>query len=135
MAEINTTWTYREHSFPLDMNDTDVLERYDAAVLAMRGEFKKLPVGATDAREIIAYCAGVRAMIDTLFGDGTTTALIGDSKKPTDYDAVYESLTDFVHEQAAENYERRVSLLNKYSPNRAARRVFERAAEKIGKEK
>ena len=132
---MNTSWSCNGHRFHIDMNDLETLERYDAAVLAMRGEFQKLPAGATDARQLIAYCAGVRAMIDTLCGEGTTELLISDSKRPTDYDDVYESLTDFVHDQVADAAERRQKLLRKYKPdpNREARRVLDQLAEKIEK--
>ena len=126
MAEINKIWMFNGHEFPLDMDDTEVLERYDAAVLAMREAFRELPLNATDARQIVAYCAGVRAMIDTLCGEGTTTLLIGESKRPSDFDVVYESLIDFVHEQTDAAYKHRLHLLNKYKPNREQRRNMDK---------
>lgn len=128
-----TSWTYRSRAFELDMNDLDTLARYDSAVEAMKSAFAECPPGATDARHLIAYCEGIRRMLDALFGDGTADALLGGTRKPTDFDAVYDSLTDFVHEQTAANAERRAQILNKYKPkqNREQRRAIEQAAQKI----
>lgn len=130
-----TSWTYQDQTFELDMNDLDTLSRYDDAVEAMKSAFAECPVGATDARRLIAYCEGIRRMLDTLFGEGTADELLGDSKRPTDYDDVYESLTDFVHEQTAANAERRAQILGKYKPrqNREQRRAMEQAVQQIVK--
>ena len=135
-------WTYQNRTFELDMNDLDTLARYDEAVTAMKSAFTECPLGSSDARKLIAYCEGIRRMLDTLFGEGTAEDLLGTTRKPTDFDAVYESLTDFVHEQTAANAERRAQILNKYKPkpNREARRTLEKiisqseqAAQKIVK--
>ncbi len=133
--ESRTNWTYQNRTFELDMNDLDTLSRYDDAVEAMKSAFAECPVGATDARRLIAYCEGIRRMLDTLFGEGTADELLGDSKRPTDYDDVYESLTDFVHEQTAANAERRAQILGKYKPrqNREQRRAMEQAVQQIVK--
>ena len=130
-----TSWTYQDQTFELDMNDLDTLSRYDDAVEAMKSAFAECPAGATDARRLIAYCEGIRRMLDTLFGEGTADELLGDSKRPTDYDDVYESLTDFVHEQTAANAERRAQILGKYKPrqNREQRRAMEQAVQQIVK--
>ena len=130
-----TTWTYQGNEYELDMNDLSTLEKYDQAVEAMKSAFAECPAGATDARRLIAYCEGIRRMLDTLFGEGTADELLGDSKRPTDYDDVYESLTDFVHEQTAANAERRAQILGKYKPrqNREQRRAMEQAVQQIVK--
>lgn len=130
-----TIWTYQNQTFELDMNDLDTLDKYDRAVEAMKSAFAECPVGATDARRLIAYCEGIRRMLDTIFGEGTADELLGDTRKPTDFDDVYESLTDFVHEQTAANAERRQQILNKYKPrqNREQRRAMEQAVQQIVK--
>lgn len=128
-----TTWTYQGQTYELDMNDLGTLARYDEAVTAMKSAFEECPVGATDARHLIAYCEGIRRMLDTLFGEGTADELLGDSQRPTDYDDVYESLTDFVHAQTAATAERRAKLLSKYKPqpNREQRRAVEQAVQQL----
>lgn len=135
MAEINTTWTYNGHEFSLDMDDIETLELYDAACAAMQSAQDELPSGASEIRRLIAYCEGIRRMMDTLFGEGTAEKLLGGSRKPSDYDDLYDDFTDFIHNQTAERTERRKKILSKYGPNRAARRAIERAAEKIKKAK
>ena len=131
-----TIWTYQNRTFELDMNDLDALDKYDKAVEAMKSAFAECPHGATDARRLIAYCEGIRRMLDTLFGEGTADELLGDTKRPTDFDDVYESLTDFVHEQTAANAERRSQILNKYKPrqSREQRRAMEQAVQQIAKD-
>ena len=131
----DTLWKYQGHEYELDMNDLPTIERYDRAVEAMKGFFQELPAGASDARRLIAYCEGIARMLDVLFGDGTAEALLGGSQKPTDYDDVFDSLTDFVHEQTAAAAERRQKILDKYRPqqNRETRRALEQIADRLGK--
>ncbi len=126
-------WTYNGHTFPLDMNDLSGLAAYDAAIAAMKSAFAEIPPDASNARQIMAYCEGIRRLLDTLWGDGTADALLGDSKTVTDYDDLYESFTDFVHEQTEATAKRREALLHKYAPqpNREARRAIEQAVRKI----
>lgn len=130
-----TVWKYAGKTFDLDMNDLGTLDQYDRAVGAMKAAFAECPAGATDARRLIAYCDGIRRMLDVLFGEGTADALLGDSRRPTDYDDVFESLTDFVHEQTAADAEHRTQILNKYKPrqNRGQRRALEQTLEKLAK--
>lgn len=123
MAEISTKWTYNGHEFTLDMNDLDDLRRYDAALKAQRPAFNP---GQTEITPVIEYCEGMRRMFDTLFGDGTAEKLLGDTKKTTDYDAVFESFNDFLYAQTKEIAERRQKMLNKYKPNREQRRFLEK---------
>lgn len=130
-----TTWTCNGYSYYLDMNDLSTLEKYDQAVEAMKAAFREVPAGASDARRLIAYCEGIRRMLDVLFGEGTADELLGGTQKPTDFDDVYDSLTDFVHEQTAAAAERRQKILDKYrpKPNRETRRALEQIAQHIEK--
>lgn len=132
---MNTTWKYNGQSFELDLNDLNTLERYDAASDAMKNVFRGVPSGASDARQLITYCAGIRALVDTLFGEGTAAMLLGDSQKPTDYDDLLESFGDFCRAQTEENAKRREVLLDKYkpNPNREQRRAIEQVMQKITK--
>lgn len=123
MAEISTTWVYNGHEFALDMNDLDDLRRYDAALKAQRPAFK---ADQTEITPVIEYCEGMRRLFDTLFGKGTSEKLFCDTKKTTDYDAVYESFLDFLYAQTNEIAEHRQKMLNKYRPNRAQRRILEK---------
>ena len=124
MAEINTTWTYNGQEFMLDMNDLDDLRRYDAAKKAQR---PALNIDQTEVTPVIEYCEGMRRMFDTLFGEGTAEKLLGDTKKTTDYDSVYESFNDFLFAQTKDIAENRKKMLNKYKPNREQRRILEKS--------
>ena len=123
MAEINTTWEYNGQKFTLDMNDLDDLRRYDAALKAQRPAFNP---GQTEITPVIEYCEGMRRLFDTLFGEGTSEKLLGDTKKTTDYDAVYESFLDFLYAQTRDIAEKRAKMLAKYKPNREQRRFLEK---------
>lgn len=118
MTEINTVWVYNGHEFPLDMDNLDDLERYESAQNEQRTYLAKQTSLVSEARQLIAYCGGIRVLFDTLFGEGTAEKLLGDSRKPTDYDAVYESFNDFLYAQTHEAAVRREKMLNKYKPNR-----------------
>lgn len=120
----STTWTYNGHEFHLDMDNLDDLRRYDAALKAQRPAFS---ANQTEITPVIEYCEGMRRLFDTLFGEGTSEKLLGDTKKTTDYDAVYESFNDFLYAQTREIAEKRAKMLNKYKPNREQRRILDKA--------
>ena len=120
----NTTWTYNGHEFYLDMDNLDDLRRYDAALKAQRPAFNP---GQTEITTVIEYCDGMRRLFDTLFGEGTSEKLLGDTKKTTDYDAVYESFNDLLYAQTKDIAEKRAKMLNKYKPNREQRRILDKA--------
>lgn len=132
---MSTTWTYNGHSFELDLDSMSGLERYDAAIKAQNAKLSELSAGVSGAREVLVYCDAVTALLDTLFGEDTTDYLLEGSARPSDYDALYESLQDFVHEQTAAAAERRKKILNKYKPepNREQRRALEQAVKQIAK--
>lgn len=132
---MSTTWTYNGHSFELDLDSVDGLERYDKAIQAQNARFAELTAGTSGAREVLVYCDAITALIDTLFGEDTTDYLLEGSARPSDYDALYESFQDFVHEQTAAAAERRAKILNKYkpNPNREQRRAIEKAVKKVTK--
>lgn len=125
--DTNTTWTYNGHEFYLDMDNLDDLERYDKAQNEQRTYLARQTSLTSEVRPLISYCGGIRVLFDTLFGEGTAEKLLGDSRKPTDYDAVYESFNDFLYAQMHENAVRRDKMLNKYKPNREQRRILDKA--------
>ena len=133
----NKTWICHGQAFTLDLNTLDGLDRYDKALDAQRSVFAALPAGASEPRKLIAYCEGIRVLLDALFGDGKAALLLPGDAAVTDYDDVYESFTDFVRTQTEATAERREKLLRKYkpAPNREQRRALERIAERLGNAK
>ena len=127
MTENKTVWTYNGCELTLDMDDLDDLERYDKAKNAQQTYTAKQVSLTSEVRPLITYCEAMRVLFDTLWGEGTTEKLLGDTRKPSDYDAVYESFNDFLFAQTKEISERRDKMLRKYMPNREQRRAIEKA--------
>ena len=127
MTDNKTVWTYNGHEFSLDMDDLDELERYDKAKNAQQTYTAKQINITSEVRPLITYCEAMRVLFDTLWGEGTAEKLLGDTRKPSDYDAVYESFNDFLYTQTKEISERRDKMLRKYLPNREQRRAIEKA--------
>ena len=132
---MHTTWEFSGRTFELDLDDIFTLSKYDAALKAQNAAFAALPPGATDAAQLIAYCDGIRALIDALFGEGVTDELLSGSVKPSDFDTLYESFKDFLHEQTEANAKRRAEIIAKYrpDPNREQRRAIEQVVKKAAK--
>lgn len=131
---MGTTWEIGGRTFTLDLDTVEGLARYDDALAKQKSVFAELPAGASEPRQLLAYCAGIRMLIDTLFGDGVTSGLLGEDAPVSAYDTLYESFADFVHDQTEEHAKRREAILNKYKPqpNREQRRAVENFLKKFG---
>lgn len=132
---METVWQYGGMNLEFDLDSMEGLERYDAALTAQKSAFTELPVGASEPRQVLAYCEGIRRLLDSLFGEGTADKLLKDATRPSEYDALYESFLDFIHPQAVAQAENRDKRINKYKPdpNREQRRAVERAVKKVKK--
>lgn len=108
--------------FELDINidDADTAERYSSAVriLAEADEIRNKDIDYSSA--IRQYCAIFRKFYDFLFGDGTSGKIfdgIKDNRRK--YDAVYESLLDFIRTQRLESDNRLSRMVQRYAPKKA----------------
>ena len=93
---IQTVWTYNGHEFPLVMDDTEVLERYDAAVLALNeanNVYDTAKKSAADART--AYDEAKRAL------DVANMLKAEDAQSVKDAKAAYEAALKEYEEKAA----------------------------------
>lgn len=120
-------WEINGISLTLDLENADVMERYEKAFEAMAEAEKKIPKDGKRSTQIRSYCALFRTLYDTVFGEGTSARIFGDQPDSTGvYDAVYDSFLNFVGMQITETAQRRAERLSKYVPNRAARRAAQK---------
>lgn len=116
-------WEISGISLPLDLENADIMERYENAFEVMAEEEKKLPKDGKQSAMIRAYCKLYRDLYDRIFGAGTSEKIFADI--PTSagaYEEIYEKFLDFVREQTVHAAERRAERLGKYRPNREQRR-------------
>ena len=124
-------WEINGISLPLDLEDADVMERYENAFEQMSSAEKTIRVDGRASGRIRAYCMMYRNLFDHLFGDGTSDKIFaGQPMSAAVYEAAYASLLDFVRGQTAAATERRNALLEKYRPNRAQKRAAIKQAKK-----
>ena len=124
-------WEINGISLPLDLEDADVMERYEDAFDAMAAEEKKIPKDGRRSAVYRAYCKLYRDLFDRLFGDGTADKLFaGQPTSAEVYETAYASFLDFARAQTAAAAERRNALLTKYQPNRAQKRAAEKKLRK-----
>ncbi len=126
-------WEINGISLPLDLEDAEVMERYETAFDAMADEEKTIRIDGRASGRIRAYCMLYRNLFDHLFGAGTSDKIfVGKPMSAAVHEEAYASLLDFVKAQTAASTERRNAILKKYQPNRAQKRA---AAKKIRKSK
>lgn len=120
-------WEINGVSLTLNLEDADVMERYENAFDVMAEAEKKIPKDGRRSEQIRAYCALFRTLYDTLFGEGTSAKIFAGQPDSTDiYDKVYDSFLKFVGEQVTGTAQRRAERLGRYTPNRAARRAIQK---------
>lgn len=117
-------WEINGISLTLDLEDADVMERYENAFDAMAAEEKQIPKDGRRSAVYRAYCNLYRNLFDRLFGEGIANKVF--AGKPTSaavYEEAYASFLDFARAQTAAAAERRNAMLLKYQPNRAQKRA------------
>ncbi len=123
------TWEINGVSLKLDLEDADVMERYEDAFEAMSQEEKHLPKDGRPSDRIRAYCNLFRKLYDRIFGTGTADKIFMDLPTNAEiYDGVYDQFLNFVRKQNEEVTKRRASRLDKYRPNRQQRRAVKRSS-------
>lgn len=117
-------WEINGISLPLDLEDADVMERYENAFEQMSSEEKTIRIDGRASGKIRAYCMLYRNLFDHLFGDGTADRIFaGKPMSAAVYEEAYADFLAFAKSQTAAAAERRNALLNKYQPNRAQKRA------------
>lgn len=124
-------WEINGISLPFDLEDADVMERYEKAFEAMAAEEKAIRIDGRASGRLRAYCMLYRNLFDQLFGEGTADKIFaGQPMSAAVHEEAYTNLLDFVRAQTAAANERRIALLNKYRPNRAQKRAAIKQAKK-----
>ena len=117
-------WEINGISLPLDLEDVEVMERYENAFDAMTSEEKTIRIDGRASGRIRAYCMLFRNLFDHLFGDGTAEKIFaGKPMSAAVHEEVYMDFLKFVTAQTSAANERRAVLLDKYRPNRAQKRA------------
>lgn len=116
MKDDLTIWHIHGLELPLDIEDADTVEKYEAALAQLEQNIPADKSGGT-AAYIRAYCKAFRTLYDTLFGDGTAEQIFaGISDNARQYTAVYGEFLTFVAKQAAQTQEAQRQLQKKYLP-------------------
>lgn len=121
-------WEVNGLSLELDLDDADVMERYEKAFDIMSADEKALPKDGKGSEQIRAYCQMFRTLYDNIFGEGTSEKIFKDV--PTNasvYDDIYFSFLDTVGKIKMATIQSRAERLAKYRP---ANRQQKRAAAK-----
>ena len=113
------SWEINGQTFPFDLEDADIMERYENAFEAMAAEEAQITAESKKSAQIRAYCMLYRNLFDALFGDGTADKIFaGKPMNAAEHEAVYDSFLDFVRKQTAAAAERRAARIGKYLPKK-----------------
>ena len=118
-------WEINGLSLELDLDDADVMERYEKAFDIMSAEEKALPKDGKGSEQIRAYCNMFRHLYDNIFGEGTAEKIFnGIPTSASAYDDIYFSFLDAVKRIKTETIQSRADRLAKYRPaNRQQKRA------------
>ena len=120
---VETIWKINGLELELDMSDYETAVKYEEAFARMAKEEKERANDGNAADVIKSYAMLFYNLFDRLFGTGTSERLFDGKYNARRCDEVYEDFLGFVHKQNVETQTRRAELVNKYRPNRAARRA------------
>ena len=116
MKEDLTIWHIHGLELPLDIEEADTVEKYEAALAQLEQDVPE-DKSAGAAAYIRAYCKAVRTFYDTLFGEGTAEQIFaGIPDHARRYTAVYGEFLTFVAKQAAQSQAESMQLKKKYLP-------------------
>ena len=118
-------WEVNGLSLELDLDDADVMERYEKAFDIMSAEEKALPKDGKGSEQIRAYCRMFRNLYDNIFGKGAAEKIFKDVPTSTSaYDDIYFSFLEAVEKIKMAAIQSRAERLAKYRPaNRQQRRA------------
>lgn len=128
MEQGTARWDINGLSLPIDLEDADVMERYENAFEQMQQEELSVPKDGKTSARIRAYCKLYRDLYDRIFGEGTSDKIFaGQPTSAAVYEDVYDSFLTCVREQTANAAERRAERINKYRPaNREQKHAVKR---------
>lgn len=109
-------FTYNGTELDFDIDDYEDAKRYNEALKALLST--QCPERSFDQGGFIKfYCNAIRTFFDTIFGDGATVELIGESLNKRKYDTLYSAFLSFVNAQVNESNIRVQNAIQKYAPD------------------
>ena len=102
----------------LDLMDADMAEKYEKAYRKMQKDVANIPKNLSLADSIRKQCNLVFCFFDEVFGQGTSKNIFGNRTNLRECIKAVETLIDHVNKDVEESNK----IINKYSPNRVARR-------------
>lgn len=113
------TWEINGLSLELNLDDADVMERYENAFEKMANEETSIPKEGRQSERIRAYCKLFRNLYDRIFSEGTSDKIF--EGVPTSIkasDEIYLSFLDFVQKQMISAAKERTEWRNKFLPKK-----------------
>ena len=102
----------------LDLMDADMAEKYEKAYRKMQRDVENIPKNLSLAESIRKQCNLVFCFFDEVFGQDTSKKIFGNRTNIKECIKAVETLIDHVNKDVEESNK----IINKYSPNRVARR-------------
>ena len=118
-----TKWECNGHTFELDMQDVDTVEKYEDAFATLSKEELALPKEGKNSTRVRAYCKMFRNLMDNLFGEGANIEIFGEKDNSRAVTEIYDKFLEFIVKQQTEFSNLQNKIQSKYSPNRAQRRA------------
>ena len=102
----------------LDLMDADMAEKYEKAYRKMQRDVANIPKNLSLADSIRKQCQLIFTFFDEVFREGTSKKIFGNRTNLRECIKAVETLIDHVNKDVEESNK----IINKYSPNRVARR-------------
>ena len=102
----------------LDLMDADMAEKYEKAYRKMQRDVENIPKNLSLADSIRKQCQLIFTFFDEVFREGTSKKIFGNRTNLRECIKAVETLIDYVNKDVEESNK----IINKYSPNRVARR-------------
>ena len=102
----------------LDLMDADMAEKYEKAYRKMQRDVANIPKNLSLADSIRKQCQLIFTFFDEVFREGTSKNIFGNRTNLRECIKAVETLIDHVNKDVEESNK----IINKYSPNRVARR-------------
>ena len=102
----------------LDLMDADMADKYEKAYRKMQRDVANIPKKISLADSIRKQCNLIFCFFNEVFGEGTSKKIFGNKTNLRECIKAVETLIDYVNKDVEEANK----IINKYSPNRLARR-------------
>lgn len=116
-------WKWNDVELEIDMEDYDFLQKYEKAFDAMGVAEEKLKKIGAQSEIIKEYCEMFYRLFDDIFGPGTGDRLFAGKKNVRICEECYADFISECKKNVSEANKRKNAMMNKFMPNREARRA------------